>query len=281
MIPSSPNAFLGLYPTPDGHPRGSLAGLLAAMRATLAPTGFGYQLHLQPLRFTDVMPLWSELGDGSGPAGPSGGTHHGVTTLLVDLGSMGESAGEEGLPLAAHAARYGLTGAAAFGEEALALDDEALTRVADMAGERSLAAVRVAGPIEARDAEAMTRALRRGDSPLDFECRAFAALYSGGPRSIRLEVTEPAPALRVVAEAFRHYIAALRKRDVPAIAPPEAWQVQRLLEIAGEISVRPIETEIFTTAIDVGICVEAGGPTRPAGRSLIYDVFSNTWHDEP
>lgn len=269
MIPSSPNAFLGSYPTPDGHPRGSLAGMLALMRATLEPTGYGHRLSLQPLRFMDVAPLWGEFGDDE------------ATTLLVDHGSDHPREHASAVALAPLAAKAGIETIDAFGDDAVAIDDEAFDSLVQFAAGRRLAAVRVDGPIEPRDAEAMIKALARGDSALEFECRASAALYMTGTRSLRLDVRDRGCALLAVAESFRHYVAALRNRSVTDVAAPEAWQMQRLLDIAGEISVRPIETEVFTTSIDVGICTEAGGPTKPAGHSLIYDVYSDTWHDEP
>ena len=101
------------------------------------------------------------------------------------------------------------------------------------------------------------------------------------PCSLQLDSRDETDALRTVAESFRHYIAFQRRMPVSAIAPPESWQMRRLLDLEGEIYVRPIETEVFSTSIDVGVCAEPGGPTRPADRSLIYDVLTDTWHDEP
>ncbi len=43
---------------------------------------------------------------------------------------------------------------------------------------------------------------------------------------------------------------------------------------------RPLETELYSTFVDIGVCVQADEPTRPADRSLIYDVHGNSWHDE-
>jgi hypothetical protein len=53
------------------------------------------------------------------------------------------------------------------------------------------------------------------------------------------------------------------------------------LKGTGTLTVRPIETEIFSTSIDVGIGTNNDGTTKPADRSLIFDIPSNSWHDEP
>ncbi|MCZ6835134.1 MAG: hypothetical protein O7G85_05105 [Planctomycetota bacterium] len=241
MNPASPNAFIGNFFSSDAHPRGSLAGMLAAMRASLESTGFGFRLHLQPLRFSDVMSRWSDFGGVE------------AMTLLVDLEN----------------------------QAAQILPDHELRAFVGQAANRKFAAVRVDGPLEPRDVEAIVSAIARGDSPLEFECRAIASLHPKGAGGIELDVRHREHALLVVAEAFRHYVAALRKRSVQDVTPPETWQVQRLLDIGGEISVRPIETEVYTTSIDVGVCAESGLPSKPAMLSLIYDVFSDTWHDEP
>ena len=99
-----------------------------------------------------------------------------------------------------------------------------------------------------------------------------------GDRRLHLESRDELHALRIVAESFRHYVAALRQRPIKTIAAPESWMMQRLLATDGIISVRPVETEVFSTSIDIGICTT--DRDGPANCSLIYDVPANSWHDE-
>jgi hypothetical protein len=47
------------------------------------------------------------------------------------------------------------------------------------------------------------------------------------------------------------------------------------------LTVRPIETQIFSTSIDVGVNTSRERFDAPARRSLIYDRPSDSWHDEP
>lgn len=68
---------------------------------------------------------------------------------------------------------------------------------------------------------------------------------------------------------------AARRFDVTA---PETDFMHHLLARSGTFAIRSIETEVYSTWVDVGVstCPEAAG--KPADVSLIYDLISNTWH---
>lgn len=270
MNGSRSNAFLGQGFNPGGHPRSSLASMLASMRATLDTTADGYRLSLTPMRFIDAMPRWFDIDPGQ----------H-ARNLLLDSLALDANPSPAPSSLSRLLDRCNITARDSFGDDLKVLDDDGLRKlVAGSIDEKPLV-VRILGPVEEADALAVESALREGRSALEAEVRAIASLRMLSPRSVSLETRDKTPCLSMVAESFRHYVAALRRCPVGDISAPQSWQMERLLDLEGEIAVRPIETEVYSSSIDIGICVQVGGPTRPANCSLIYDVFSNTWHDEP
>ena len=62
------------------------------------------------------------------------------------------------------------------------------------------------------------------------------------------------------------------------IAPPDLGLVDSILHRTGTISIRPIETEVFSTFMDIGISTI--GPATQADYTLIYDIFSDSWHGD-
>ncbi len=82
-----------------------------------------------------------------------------------------------------------------------------------------------------------------------------------------------------MAENFRHYLAAMCDRAAEEFGAPNLDQVHALVS-EGALTIRPIETQVYSTFIDVGICATADTPEGPANRSLIYDIPSRTWHRE-
>ena len=270
MNGSRSNAFLDQGFSLGVHPRSSLASMLAAMRAMLVATDHGYRLSLSPMRFIDVMPHWFDMEPGLQ-----------VRNLLLESPSPVSipSATPTSVNRLPDSSR--LTPRDSHGDDLKVLDDDELRQMVTANTDEKPIVVRILGPVEEADARAMKAALAQGRSPLMAEVRAIASLRMLSPRSISLETLDKEPCLSMVAESFRHYVAALRRCPVGDVDTPQNWQMERLLDLEGEIAVRPIETEVFSTSIDIGICVQAGGPTLPANCSLIYDVFSNTWHDEP
>ncbi len=270
MNGSRSNAFLDQGFNVGGHPRDSLASMLAAMRASLETTAQGYRLSLTPMRFIDAMGRWFDINSRQPPR-----------NLLLDIPAPVSSSSPASLTLNRLLDRCSITALDSFGDDLKVLDDDGLRKLADGIVDEKPVVVRILGPVEEADALAVKSALSRGHSALEAEVRAIASLRMLSPRSVSLETRDKDSGLTMVSESFRHYVAALRRCPVSDISMPQNWQMERLLDVEGEIAVRPIETEVYSSSIDIGICAQAGGPTRPANCALIYDVFSNTWHDEP
>jgi hypothetical protein len=141
--------------------------------------------------------------------------------------------------------------------------------------------VAIDGPIESRDAQVVNKCIDAGKSPLLCELRATAALEVLGDRNVVLHSRSRDQALAMVAENFRHYLAARMERPLSNFSAPQTWHIERLLDESGMLTVRPIETQIFSTSIDVGVNTSRERFGAPAKRSLIYDRPSDSWHDEP
>lgn len=255
MTPPCSNSF---HSSGTGHPRGTLASMLRPLRATLRPNGSTWILKIAPMRPIDALTPWLNID-----------ANLGARTLLLDS-RMSESN-----------APASVSGSLGLGTEAVVLDDESLAGVLDRHTLEGRYLVRIAGLVEAADVNAIARGLKTGRSALQSELRAAASMRVEGDRCLHIETRDPDAASAFVAESFRQYVAVLRNRPVSLIAAPESWQIKHLLEIEGGLAVRPLETELYSTFIDIGVCVQADEPTRPAGCSLIYDVYGNSWHGEP
>ena len=131
----------------------------------------------------------------------------------------------------------------------------------------------VNGPIEMGDANAIINSISSSSSPLSVECRMQSMIASKDQGGISAHVREQDDALALVAEAFRQYASNLLNSSASA---PDLGLMATLFEQGDEISVRPIETELFSTFIDIGIA----SPTKNAESALIYDIHSDTWHGD-
>ncbi|TVQ51974.1 MAG: hypothetical protein EA377_11250 [Phycisphaerales bacterium] len=184
-------------------------------------------------------------------------------------------------PLRVIAERAQLPVGEVFSDHALAVDELTLRELVTSCPQRAFCCVLVDGPIESGDARAVSRAIENKLSPLAVELRATASLRVNNDSSVTLETRDQSLGLHLVSESFRQYLASLGRRPVSDFNGPETWQMERLLGVSGEINVRPRETDWYSTSVDVGISTECGEHTRPADRSLVYDLPSGTWHDEP
>ncbi len=252
------------------NPRQSLAASLAAMQVDLRETDFGWSLDLSPMLAIDAL-------QGLKLSAPDGSS-------LLYLVSMEQSTwrdGEAEMPISEIVERLAITVAQCISSDQLVMDEASLHQLVSLCQPSRLVAVAVEGTIDERDAKAMTKAIDAGQSPLVAELRAIAAIEVLGDRAVVLHSREKQVALTLVADNFRHYLAALSHTVASKFDAPEYWQIERLLSLTGMLTVRPIETQRFSTSIDVGINTNKERFTQPADRSLIYDVPSNTWHDEP
>lgn len=132
----------------------------------------------------------------------------------------------------------------------------------------------VDGPIEMGDANAIIASISSSSSPLSAECRMQSMIASTDQGGISAHVREEDDALALVAEAFRQYASNLLSCNASA---PDLGLMATLFEQGDEISVRPIETELFSTFIDIGIATSTQSRAESA---LIYDIHSDTWHGD-
>jgi hypothetical protein len=251
------------------NPRKSLAASLASMQADLREADFGWSLELSPMRAIDAL-------EGLNPASQP---QHSISYLVsMEQSAWSNAAGDT--PIAEIADKLSIAVMDRFGPNMLVMDEESLRQLVSLCQPTRLLAVAVEGEIDSRDAGAINRAIEAGHSPLLAELRANIALEVLGDRTVVLHSRTKACALGLVAQNVRHYLAALRERSMSQFATPEAWQIEQLLDDTGTLTIRPIETQVFSTSIDIGVNTTRERFTQPANRSLIYDLPSETWHAE-
>jgi hypothetical protein len=272
MTSSDFNAPLG---SADGRrPRPSLARLLAPLQAALHRAGANFVLELEPMPAIDALSTWSNLSEGDSSS-----------TLLLRMPvaarrATGAAAPADSTPLASIAQRVGVKITEVLAPDVLVVSDEAARELVTLGAVTDLVAVRIDGPVESRDAAAISDALAAGQSPLSVELRAAAVLEIRGGETVVITSRQEDDVLRFVAESLRHYLASVRKASAMAFAAPDLGLVRTVIGRSGRITVRPLETEVYSTSVDVGVSTDEQGEVRPADCSLIYDIHSNSWHGD-
>jgi len=259
------------YSSPRGprrNPRKSLAASLAPMQVDLRETSFGWPLDLSPIQAIDVLQAL-KLGDDTS------------IHFLVNMEQSAWRDGDRELTIAEIAQRVAIQPIATLSPDQLVLDQTSLLQLVSLCQPSRLVVVAVEGEIDARDAQAIEGAIAANRSPLLAEIRAVAAVEVLGDRSVVVHSRSKSLPLKLVADNFRHYLAALTNTPAAHFEAPEPWHIERLLSLNGMLTVRPIETQQFSTSIDVGVNTAKERFSKPADHSLIYDIPSNTWHDEP
>jgi hypothetical protein len=132
----------------------------------------------------------------------------------------------------------------------------------------------VDGPIEMGDANAIIASISSSNSPLAAECRMNSMIASLEQGGISAHVREYDDALALVAESFRQYASNLLNCNTTT---PDLGLMATLFERGNEVSVRPIESEVFSTFLDIGI---SSSPGSTAEQALVYDIHSDTWHGD-
>jgi len=133
----------------------------------------------------------------------------------------------------------------------------------------------VYGPVELGDAKAIVHEVEHSEFPLNADVRMQSIVSSKDGECISAHVRQYGDALTLAATAFSQYASALLDEFV---SPPDLGLIDSLLEKSGLLSIRPIETEVFSTFVDIGI--STGGVSEPADSMIIYDILSDTWHGE-
>lgn len=157
------------------------------------------------------------------------------------------------------------------------LDDDEYDWAAEAMTWVSLEAVRIEGPVDSGDVEAMEAMIRRGRPSMDGDIRALASLSLDECGTLEFAARSVRPALRLVAEDLALYLAAVLRRDPDKITRPATGMIQALLERTGSICIRPAETEVYPGSVDIGVATD-GVNGGPAAASMIYDIPSATWH---
>ena len=136
----------------------------------------------------------------------------------------------------------------------------------------------VHGSVELGDAKAIVHEVSQSGSPLTADFRMQSIVTSKDGKSVSAHVREYDDALTLAATAISQYASTLL--CVP-VSSPDLGLVDSILHRTGYISIRPIETEVFSTFIDVGISTNNGsGIPEPADSMMIYDLHSDSWHGE-
>lgn len=227
-----------------GHNNGatSLAGLLAPVQCVLKPISSGWEMRLNGLGVRDILPVLSVVDDSER-----------MNILLAPQPG-------EAMPLVSLPGKP---------EPANGNSNRVLRW-----------AVCVDGPIEPVDAFAIEQALAEGGCPLEAELRAtwVIELLSGGALSVRARSEDAI--LSVAGEVLRKYASSRCRQDDGAIEPPDPGLIHGLLSHTGSFTIRPIETESYSTWIDIGFSTCPRRSVKPADRSLIYDMIGNSWHGD-
>ncbi len=133
----------------------------------------------------------------------------------------------------------------------------------------------VHGPVELGDAKAIVHDVEHSNSPLCADFRMQSIVKTKDGESVIAHVRDYDDALTLVATAIAQYANTMLGDFV---SPPDLGLVDAVFERSGVISIRPIETQVFSTFVDVG--VSTSGPSEPADSMLIYDIHSDSWHGE-
>jgi len=246
-----------------------LAGTLSPMQADLREAEFGWSLELSPIHAVDALQALAE----HLPESPR-------YNYLITLEQSSWRQGADELQLASIADRLAVTPLERLNDNVIVVDQAGLQELVCLCDSSRLLVVAVDGMVDARDAKAMCDAIDQGKSPLRAELRAMWAAEVVGNRSLVLHSRSKVVAHAVVASNFQHYLAALLSKPTKSFAAPQPWQIERLLDNTGILTVRSIETQIEPGSIDVGVNTKRERFTQPADQSLIYDRPSNSWHDE-
>lgn len=251
----------------DRRSSGDLGVVLAPMQADLRAAEFGFSLELSPILAVDAVHALLRA------CPPS-------TQFAVSVEQSAWRDGNVEARLASIATRLGIDAIEVISPDQLVLNAEALSALVGVSMPTRLLVVAVDGPIEPTDAKAMSAAIDAGRSPLTAEVRALAALEVLGDRSVVLHARERMIPLHLVAENFRHYLAAILDKPVETFAAPEIGQIDLVLSTSGALTVRPIETQVSPGSIDIGVNTTLERFNQPANMAMIFDRPSNSWHAE-
>jgi hypothetical protein len=136
------------------------------------------------------------------------------------------------------------------------------------------------GPVEDGDAHALHEAWEHESCLLAAELRATLSLVLGPNGMLILRAEDQDVLLNAAGELLREHVSRCCARPLHRIAPPEPGLMHALLALSGVLSLRPIETQSYSTWIDVGISTCTSRSINPADCSIVYDTVGNSWHGD-
>lgn len=240
-----------------------------------------WSLHLSPMRLIDAMPVW--CASAGADRGAEALNEH-AATVVLNPQYAGRLAPSSLAALCAEACsaidgRSGEPEWTKVGDDCVIASDEALMRLVLDGRLIGATMVRVEGLVELADAKAIREAIRGGRPAWQADFRVVSVLEMADDRALALVTSEQPLALLLVGENLRQYLAAVLDEDVDTIGWLLPGQVSDLLAASGSLLVRAIETDVFSTFVDVGVCTSADEDV-PAARAMIYDLPSASWHSE-
>lgn len=266
----------------------ALSRSLAPLRIELDEDAGAGVLQVEPLTAQDLLWTINQAGAPGAHAGESG-----ASTIVVLLRSTPAGSPPGLSPGPASAAtrtmdRAGVTGRCG---DVCPGDEPGAWRAVCACGARDLRSVlalpwdawRIAlvdGPVESRDLHALARAALLGASCADVEFRTRLEVRPTSGRSARIEGARHADLVTICGASLRLYVAALLRRDPDLVAAPDSGLVARLLDRSGRLRIRPIESRMLSTSIDIGIDTTGTDEARPANDAVIYDLYGNSWHGD-
>lgn len=137
--------------------------------------------------------------------------------------------------------------------------------------------IRIDGPVEDRDVQAIQTAAMRGDDLLAFEIRADVAMYFQR-HAIRISTRQSDTRAALASAVLRRHAADVLGRP-PTLVPAPEVDVAGMLLREGGMLLRGVETQCWPGFVDIGIadpCHEGS----PAVRSAILDRVTGRWHTD-
>lgn len=131
------------------------------------------------------------------------------------------------------------------------------------------------GPIEAGDAKAIVREVSSSSSPLCADFRMHSVVTTQHTTGISAHVREYDDALLLASVALSRYMSVLLGEHAQE---PDLGVMDAMLHKTGTLSIKPIESEVFASFVDVGVSTTEGN--ERANTSMIYDIHSSSWHCE-
>jgi len=129
------------------------------------------------------------------------------------------------------------------------------------------------GVAEPRDARAVQQAVERGDSPFEVECRAIADVRVGAD-AMHVETVDPEGIDMLASTLLRGHVARCLQCKPDDLTEP-ALDIMVRARADCDLLLRPIETDVMRTSVDVGLGRTANNPAR---ESLVFDRITGAWH---